>query len=888
MICPACQSQNDAAADTCLQCGRSLTLFARGTRIASRYEILDLLGKGGMGVVYKAHDHVLDEIVALKVLRADVGADVRLSRRFRSEIKLARRVSHPNVCRIHDYDEADGLSYISMAYVDGVDLRELLRQRGTGLPPEDAFPIALQIARGLQAIHETGVIHRDLKTPNIMRDSHGVVQVMDFGIAKDASSEGARGLTATGAVMGTPEYMSPEQCRGEKLDPRSDIYALGVVLFELFTGELPFRGDTLVATLFMHIRDPPPFDAPIAARLPAALVPVLRKALAKRPEERHANVAEFHDELHAAAGAPGVAAPAAPPVASGHDAGPTLGITGGSTAALAAPAAAPPAAAPTPPREQRADSRLGIPVDVVLARLDSSGAVLERERSLAEDVGRHGARVLTAFTGVNVGDVLLVEEVGGGFKSRATVRNEHKGADGVLRLGLEFLDATVPERLLPSEAPNASAPRPAATPPVAAPAGERRTQTRLHVPLDVRLRRGDGLEEQRTVADELSRGGARVITSLESINVGELVEIEEVGGDFRTRASVRHRTLGPDHVPRLGLRFLDRPAPDRLVGRDAPYAGGAPRPPARAGDGATRTPPAPAAATPGQVPATPEQVAATPEQIAATADAVARRRKEVIDFYQELAHKNHFEVLGLPRASSQADVRTAFAERARKFHPDKAHEPALADLSPELHAIFVRLGAAYDVLSKTASRAEYEQRLGRPRATPAGTTPVGTPPAGATPAGITRIGAVTGATPGAARVPDPDHERVLFERALHEGRRLYEDGLHWDAIQTLEPLLGMARTPAQRQRARVALAKAVLKNPRWVHRAEELLRAAVDEDPHNWEALFLLASIYRSGGLTQRAARLLRQVLELQPGHAAARAALTAIERAGRRGGGHV
>jgi curved DNA-binding protein CbpA len=235
-------------------------------------------------------------------------------------------------------------------------------------------------------------------------------------------------------------------------------------------------------------------------------------------------------------------------------------------------------------------------------------------------------------------------------------------------------------------------------------------------------------------------------------------------------------------------------------------------------------------------------------------------------------------VLGLPRASSEADVRAAFAQLARRFHPDKAHEPALADLSPELHAIFVRLAAAYEVLAKPASRAEYEQRLGRARPTP---TRAGTAvPDPAVPAGGERSAtpATTGAPAAATHTPDAGDERLLLDQVLRDGRRHYEAGRHWEAIQTLEPALALARTAAQRQLVRVALAKAVLKNPKWVRRAEELLRAAVDEDPRNWEALFLLASIYKSGGLTRRAARLLRQVLELQPGHAEARAELAALE----------
>jgi serine/threonine-protein kinase len=298
-VCPSCQAANDDAAETCFTCGSALSATLRqGSVVAGRYEIQAQLGKGGMGVVYRAHDRLLAEQVAIEVLRPEVARDAEISRRFQSEIKLARRVSHKNVCRIHEYGEDQGLRYISMEYMQGVDLRQVIRERG-GLPADEAFTAALQIADGLSAIHDVGVIHRDLKTPNIMRDTRGQIRLMDFGIAKEWGAAAAS-ATATGLVMGTPEYMSPEQARGEKIDFRSDIYALGIVIFELFTGRLPFRAETPLATILKHLQEAPPLDGPEGVRIPPAVREVLRKALAKNPDERHATVDELGQAMREA------------------------------------------------------------------------------------------------------------------------------------------------------------------------------------------------------------------------------------------------------------------------------------------------------------------------------------------------------------------------------------------------------------------------------------------------------------------------------------------------------------------------------------------------------------------------------------------------------------
>jgi serine/threonine-protein kinase len=301
MLCPSCRAENDDDARLCIACRTPLRVVSAGSVVGSRYEVLQTLGRGGMGTVYRAHDRVLDETVALKILRADVAGTPGMAARFRSEIKLARRVSHWNVCRIYEYGEDAGLQFISMELVEGSNLKDQLAREG---PPavERAFELAVQVAEGLEAVHKAGIVHRDLKTPNIMVDEKGVVRVMDFGIARAAAPEGGP-EAVTGYVLGSPEYMSPEQARGRAADFRSDVYSLGIVVFEIFSGRVPFRADTPVATLLMHIENQPPLQGPDAPPLPAALVPVLARALAKDPDARHASAREAATALREAAAA---------------------------------------------------------------------------------------------------------------------------------------------------------------------------------------------------------------------------------------------------------------------------------------------------------------------------------------------------------------------------------------------------------------------------------------------------------------------------------------------------------------------------------------------------------------------------------------------------------
>src|SRR5246500_3922348 len=267
--------------------------FSPGTVLGDRYEILALLGQGGMGAVYKARDKELDRLVALKIIRPELTTNPEILKRFKQELILARQVTHRNVIRIFDLGQADGFKFITMEYLEGQDLRALLREKGK-LEPAEAAKIILQICRALEVAHGEGVIHRDLKPQNIMLDANGRAYVMDFGIARSAYLPG---MTQTGALVGTPEYMSPEQAKGEKLDERSDLFSLGVIFYELVIGQSPFYSETPLATLWKRMQEKAKPLCEVDPAIPKALSDIVAKAMEIEPENRFASAQEFAQHL---------------------------------------------------------------------------------------------------------------------------------------------------------------------------------------------------------------------------------------------------------------------------------------------------------------------------------------------------------------------------------------------------------------------------------------------------------------------------------------------------------------------------------------------------------------------------------------------------------------
>jgi HAMP domain-containing protein len=266
-----------------------------GALMARRFEILSVLGAGGMGVVYKARDRELDDLVALKMLKRELWGDRVQLERLKSEIKLARKITHPNVLRTFDFGEIDGVPYISMEYVRGVTLRYLLDQTHR-LPYSAGLRLGKQLCAGLGAAHAVGVMHRDIKPENLILTPAGNAKLMDFGIARPIERM-APGQTQVGFIVGTPQYLSPEQLQGREVDARADIYSTGIVLYEIFTGELPFSAPTVMELMLKHLKEPPAPPRTHWGEIPERLERIILRCLEKEPAARYPTVAELQHDL---------------------------------------------------------------------------------------------------------------------------------------------------------------------------------------------------------------------------------------------------------------------------------------------------------------------------------------------------------------------------------------------------------------------------------------------------------------------------------------------------------------------------------------------------------------------------------------------------------------
>ncbi|UCE41192.1 MAG: protein kinase [Candidatus Aminicenantes bacterium] len=311
MKCPKCLADNPPDSRFCRKCATPLpveedlaisqtktlqmpaTMLDRGTTFAERYEIIEELGKGGMGRVYKAFDKKIKEVVALKLIRPEISADRNTIERFNNELRLARKISHRHVCRMYDVGQEGPSHFITMEYVPGEDLKRFIKRSGQ-LTVGKAVSIAKQVCDGLAEAHHLGIVHRDLKPQNIMIDENGNTRIMDFGIARFLEGEG---MTTQGVMIGTPDYMAPEQAELEGVDQRSDIYALGIILFEMVTGRVPFMGKTPLSVAMKHKNQDPPDPTDLNAQVTADLSRVILMCLEKEKSQRYQIVEDLLADL---------------------------------------------------------------------------------------------------------------------------------------------------------------------------------------------------------------------------------------------------------------------------------------------------------------------------------------------------------------------------------------------------------------------------------------------------------------------------------------------------------------------------------------------------------------------------------------------------------------
>jgi tetratricopeptide (TPR) repeat protein/predicted Ser/Thr protein kinase len=404
MQCPACHNENAAGAVRCRTCGAaldasggattpigpesptitevpsnawskpfsttvsrhvgSITQIAAGTLLGERYEILALLGEGGMGAVYKAKDREVGHLVALKVIRPELANQQAILNRFKQELILARQITHKNVIRIFDLGQAEGVKFITMEFVEGRDLHSLLKE-GRSFTLGEEVRIIQQVCRALEAAHAEGVVHRDLKPHNIMVEENGRVVVMDFGIAR--SMEGTGGQTSTGALLGTPAYMSPEQAKGDKVDTRSDLFSLGIIFYELLTGVAPYESETMVGLLLKRIQEKPIPPIERDPSIPQGLSDVVLKCMVVDLAQRYQTAGEILQDLEAWQGSPGT----------------FRTVVGQSAPALEAPVAPPPS---VPPPRKRPWKWVGAAA-IVLAAL---GGFFFRDQFTSKSAAPHG------------------------------------------------------------------------------------------------------------------------------------------------------------------------------------------------------------------------------------------------------------------------------------------------------------------------------------------------------------------------------------------------------------------------------------------------------------------------------------------------------------------
>ena len=870
-----------------------------------KYEILGRLGSGAMGVVYHARDPLLERDVALKVMLPQIARDPEQKHRFEREARAVARMMHPNVVTVFDLGyHADGSPYIAMEFLSGNDLFHMMR----ATPPlslERKIAIVVSVLDGLAHAHKVGIVHRDIKPANVFLTEEGGVKIMDFGVARFAMGN----ITGTGMVVGTAEYMSPEQVRGEVVDGRSDLFSAGAMLYELARGSRPFHADGIMAIFYKITHEDPSFDFPYTPEY-RALVPILGKALAKDATARYQNATEFADALRpftAGLGMRPSASVVTPPVA------PVAPVAPAPTRAHEPPA--PPTSALPPPVPAIIEDRRTIvdpsPLFQLIRDIYVGGRTghihftrAKEWRSLRFLKGQI-LHATSDVEGEHLGDVLVryglltQDDLD---KARTVVLAERKKLGTVLdSMGLmakgelessiklhvrevlfnvtempdvkfsfeelgedTFLETELQSRVAPGEMILEAARRIQEPAVVTAVLGD---IDRVIAPASQPVLREQKLTLTPTDGFVLSRVDG-TLTAREVFHLTPLPAEDTERSLFALLCTGAVEYRAPVPRPRTGTRTAETASSPGTASHKAPPTGPpAPAPPAP--PSAPPPAPAPAAAPPAAARPSPPPAPKTdapPSEAGRRAMAEARRR-EIQELHDGLRSKDHFEILGIARTATADEVKDAYFRLARPYHPDASLDPSLEDLRDKRSAVFIRLGEAYETLRNPTSRKRYETafppRRGVPRPEP---------PKPETPA-------------IKPEPPDPAIDEQKAAQEFAKAQRLMGEEKYWDAIQLLEEAIPRLEATAGR-RARVMLARAYMKNPKWRHRAEEVLGEVVREAPDAPEPYLVLGELYRGAQLRARAAAMYRKALQLSPRNEEALNALRAIDAEDRPPGG--
>ncbi|HVQ29357.1 MAG TPA: protein kinase, partial [Vicinamibacteria bacterium] len=745
-----------------------------------KYEIVGLRGRGGMGVVHQAWDPSLEREVALKVMLPQIAEHPEHKQRFEREARAVARLTHPNVVTLYDLGyHTDGSPYIVMELLRGRDLLAAL-QEVPPLPITGRIAIVLQVLDGLGHAHKVGIVHRDIKPANIFLTEDGTAKIMDFGIARFTTAAG----TGTGAIVGTPSYMSPEQVRGEKVDGLSDLFSVGCMLYELLTGRRPFDGENVMATLYQIANGTVEVDLPPGPAF-APLLPVVRRATARKPENRFATAGEFAAALRScleprASGRPDVAA---------VPAGSPLDLRGRST-----PILPPPGAGPAGPTTRRV--HVGR-----LFELLREAYVGRRSGHLHFTVGtsRKSLRIRAGqiidgtsdTANEHLGDVLVRY----GLLSQAGLeRAVSKVLGERRRLGEVLTEQGVLDRTRIAEAVGLHVREILFSVLETSQASyvfEEIAESSLEADIVCPLSTGEViLEATRRVQDpELVRGalgeaGRVLVLSSNPLLRAQTIALSPIDGFVLSRidgaTSAREVaslvSLPSEDVERSLFGLLCTGIVDFRAEKPAPRVQAAKSNEHRS---ATTNAPAPPRAAP--APSTPTPSPASSE--AASKWRVEDVRRLILDGMTRLK-RDHFEVLGIERTATEAQVKEAYSNIVRVLHPDACRHPDLANLSRERDLVFGRLTEACETLRDPEARARYERAFDPRRQAPKVVAPPPAPSLPPVPQPVAVPPVVEDRTP----TPPPPVSDDILDRA----RDLLKSEKYWDLIQLVEPAVPRA------------------------------------------------------------------------------------------------